>query len=170
MPWQDEAIPTLRILISDLEGTTYSDSRLEQTLVVAAKLTAQEVSFDNTYTISVENLSISPDPVDTEDDIFVNMMVLKAACLVDHSTFRTKASLEGLKAQLGPAAMQVGGNLAGFKTLLELGPCATYTQFKDDMIWGNLDNVKAVMSPFSSNKADFRYLTRDRGYPGSPHI
>lgn len=173
MTWQDEAIPTLRILINDMNSSnyTYSDDRLEQTLVVAAKLANQEVSFENTYTISIENVTISPDPTDEDDDVFLNMIVLKAACVVDHSTFRTRAATEGIKAQLGPAALQVGGNLAGFKTLIELGPCATYTQLRDEMLWGNINNVKAIMSPFSSNRADFRFLSHDRtGYPSAPHI
>src|SRR5574339_394773 len=104
MPWQDETIPTLRILINDLDSTnyTYSDDRLSQTLVVAAKLINQEVEFDNEYTISIENVTITPDPVDDGDEVYVNMMILKAACIVDQSTFRTKANIEGVKAALGP--------------------------------------------------------------------
>lgn len=160
MTWQDEAIPTLRILINDLSSTPdYSDERLEQTLVVAAKLIQQECVFANTYSVSIENVSISPDPQDEGDEAFMNMLILKAACVVDHSTFRTKAALEGVKAAMGPANLQVIGHLAGFRTILEVGTCATYSDLKDQLLWGNIDVVKAVMSPFSSNRADFRYLS-----------
>lgn len=160
MPWQDEAIPTLRIIINDMDTVSpaYSDIRLEQTLVVAAKLIMQEINFTNIYTVSVENLTISPDPVDTSDLAYTNMMILKAACLVDFSTFRTKAAMEGIKAVLGPANLQVAGNLAGFNTLLDKGPCATFNQLRNEMLWGDINMVKAILSPFSGNKFDARYL------------
>lgn len=158
MAWQDEAIPTLRVLINDLGSPpTYSDARLEQTCAVSAKLIQQECVFSTSYEVSVEDSTITPDPQD--DPVFMNMMILKAACLVDHSTFRTKAALEGVKAAMGPANLQVSGHLGGFRTILEVGTCATYTELKDQLVWGNIDVVKAVMSPFSSNRADFRYLS-----------
>ncbi len=160
MPWQDEAIPTLRILINDIDTSspTYSNSRLEQTLVVAARLIQQDIDFSSAYTTSIENVTISPDPVDEEDDAFLNMMVLKAACIVDQSTFRTKAAMEGVRANMGPTSLQVSGNLSGFRFLLENGPCLTYTEMKEALLWGNTDIVKAVLSPFSGNKFDSRFL------------
>ena len=152
MPWQDETIPMLRILINDMSfSPAYSDERLEQTLVVAAKLVEQEFDFNTDYTITIEDPSISPDPVDEDDRSFVNMMVLKAACLADQSTYRNKAVMEGVKAALGPASLTVAGNLAGFKTLLEKGPCASFEEMKDVLIWGNTNVVRAVLSPFAGN-------------------
>lgn len=152
MPWRDETIPMLRVIINDMSfSPAYSDERLEQILIVAAKLIDQEFDFDTDYTISIEDPSISPDPIDEDDRVFVNMMVLKAACLADQSTYRTKANVEGIKAALGPASLTVAGNLAGFKTLLEKGPCASYTEMKDSLIWGNINIVRAVLSPFAGN-------------------
>jgi len=164
MPWQDETIPTLRVLVNDLDSTSYqySDDRLAQTLVVAAKLINQEIDFDNDYIVSIENVTITPDPVDAGDEIYVNMMILKAACIIDHSTFRTKALIEGVKAALGPANLSVAGNLAGFKTLLEVGPCASFIELKEQIQWGNVNIVKAILSPFTGNKFDPRYLNNYR--------
>jgi hypothetical protein len=157
MPWQDETIPTLRILISDLSSSpTYSDERLEQTLVVAAKLIQQEMSFDVDYTCSIENITISPDPVGTDDKVFETMMVLKAACIVDQGTFRAKALLEGIRASVGPASLTVTGHLNGFLEIMKNGPCAAYQQLKTDVSFGNLSVVKAVLSPFSGNLFDPR--------------
>ncbi len=165
MPWQDETIPTLRVLINDLSATpTYSDDRLAQTLVVAAKLINQEIDFANDYVVSIENVSITPDPVDAGDEIYVNMMILKAACIVDHSTFRDKARIEGVKAALGPANLAVAGNLAGFKTLLEVGPCASFKELKEELHWGNTNIVKAILSPFVGNRFDPRYLNQYMKY------
>lgn len=155
MTWQDETIPMLRILINDLSSSPiYSDDRLEQTIIVAAKLTYQDIDLENTYTISIENVSITPDPIDNSDDAFLNFAVLRAACILDHSTFRTKTALEGIKASLGPASLSVYGNLAGFKTLLEIGPCATYLEMKEAYQFGNINVVRAVLSPFAGNRFD----------------
>jgi hypothetical protein len=159
MSWQDETIPMLRVLINDLSASpTYSDDRLEQTLIVAAKLVYQDIDISYTYTISIENVSISPDPTTNSDDAFLNFIVLKAACIADQSTFRTKAALEGIRAALGPASLSVGGHLPGFKTLLELGPCATYTEMKEQFEFGNVNIVKGILSPFVGNRFDPKTL------------
>jgi hypothetical protein len=61
--------------------------------------------------------------------------------------------------------LTVTGHLLGFKTLLDKGPCASYAELKEQMQWGNTSVVKAVFSPFSSNKFDARDL---RGYVPEP--
>jgi hypothetical protein len=155
MSWQDEAIPMLRILINDMGVTpVYSDDRLEQTLVVAAKLVYQDIDGTYDYTISIESVTISPDPTSNSDDAFLNFMVLRAACIVDQSTFRTKAAMEGISAALGPASLSVSGHLPGFKTLLQMGPCATYAEMKTEFEFGNVNIVKGILSPFAGNKFD----------------
>lgn len=145
----------VRILINDMSSTpTYSDERLQQLIVVAARYVVQEIDFDVTYTVGVSVPSISPDPTsaDTLDDVFANFVVLKAACLSDQSLFRTKALMEGITARCGPATLSVLGHLPGFKQLLNEGPCAAYTEFKRQYYLGNARGVRAIMSPFVSNE------------------
>jgi hypothetical protein len=154
MAWQDEAIQTLRILINDLgEEATYTDGRLEQVLLVAAKMVKSEFVLATTYTISVSEVSISPDPIDELDDAFMNFMVLKAACIIDQSTFRTKALAAGIVAKCGPAMLDTVGHLDGFKQLLEIGPCASYEALKLQWTFGGgMTNVfRAILSPFRGN-------------------
>lgn len=159
MAWQDEAIPMLRVLINDLGATpTYSDDRLEQMLIVSAKLVYQDIDLTYDYTISIESSTISPDPTTNEDDAFINFFVLKAACIADQSTYRTKAAMEGIRAALGPASLAVGGHLPGFKTLLELGPCATYKEMKEAYEFGNVNIVRGILSPFAGNRFDPKTL------------
>jgi len=155
MAWKDSMIEILRVLISDLGTTpTYSDRRLEQILVVAAQYVDLEMDFANTYTITFAPPTISPDPVSLDDDAFVNFTCLKAACLTDWSTYRSKALLAGIKAKCGPTQLDTLKHLDGFNTLLERGPCAAYEQLKQSWIFGNAEIVKAVMSPFVSNDFD----------------
>ena len=162
MSWQDETIPMLRVLINDLgETPDYSESRLEELLLVAASYVSREIGFANDYTVSITSCTISPDPTDKSGDglDFMNFIVLKAACIVDQSTLRTKAALAGLKAQFGPARLDTLQHLDGFKILMEQGPCATYEQLKMEYMFGNDHYVKGVFSPFVSNNFDPASLT-----------
>lgn len=163
MSWQEEIPLITRVWINDLDETspTYSDDRILQVITVAAQNVVREVSLINTYSIDVINSTISPDPTlnNTEDKDFVALVALKAACILDQSTFRTKAINEGIKTSLGSASLQVAGNLSGYKTLLDVGPCAMYSQLRTEFEIGNPSVVQAVLSPFVGNKFDPSYVS-----------
>ena len=145
--WQDSAIIILRNLIWDNDDTVlYSDARLEEVLVVGASQVVAEVPFDVTYTVNVGVSSISPDPSD--DEIFMYLMTLKAACIVDRGNARLAAMKSGLEAKCGPATMKTLKHMEGFATLLSMGYCAAYEQAKKEYQFGDATWFKAVLSPF----------------------
>lgn len=149
-------INIIRILINDFdcEDHTYTDTQLEKTLAVSAQYVVQELSFSTTYTVTVNPPDISPDPTDSDtlDNVFTNFVVLRAACLIDHWTFKTKAALEGIRARAGsPVDLEIRGHLRGYEILLDKGVCATFEQLKMEYKFGNANNIKAVLSPFVSN-------------------
>lgn len=157
MSWNLELPIIVRTLINDwADNPTYSDERIIQVLTVAAKYVQFDVVLDHQYEVDVLNNTISPDPtvVNERDEIFISLVSLKAACIIDQSTFRTKAAMEGLRASLGPAAFAVGGSLAGWKEILEKGPCALYNDFIEHWDVANASSIKAILSPFSGNKFD----------------
>lgn len=161
--WEVEIPLIVRTLINDLGDTpTYSDDRIKQLVVVAARYVLNEIPFSTQYNLDIINNSISPDPsADTSRDVyFVSFVALKSACLLDQSTFRTKAVSEGICTALGPANLSVAGNLSGYKTLLEVGPCKTYEQTRLEYVAGNTQIIRAVLSPFVGNNFDPRYLLR----------
>jgi len=164
MSWKTEIPLIVRTLIGDLSDTpTYSDDRIEQIIAIAARYTIQEINFINKYTIGVVNSTITPDPTSAtsaEDTVFIGLVSLKAACLCDQSTFRTKAANEGIRTSLGSANLQVSGNLAGYKTILDEGPCAMYQQLKMEYNIGNATAVASILSPFVGNKFDPRSQLR----------
>lgn len=163
MYWEVEIPIIVRNLISDLDSNpVYSDARIQQLAVVAAQYVVNEVNLTTTYTIDIINQTISPDPSDpaSRDVDFVSFVSLKSACLLDQSTFRTKAALDGIKTSLGSASLSVTGNLAGYKTILDQGPCALYNQLSFDHNVGNATAIRAVLSPFVGNNFDPRYLLR----------
>jgi hypothetical protein len=158
MPWQVEIPLITRVWINDLDETspTYSEDRILQVVAVAAQNVIREVSLSTIYAVDVVNLRIQPDPTSTElkDNDFVALVALKAACILDQSTFRTKAINEGIRTSLGSASLNISGNLKGYQTLLEMGPCAMYSQLRTEFDMGNPNIVQAVLSPFIGNDFD----------------
>lgn len=160
MSWQIELPIIVRTLINDLDeaNQTYSDERMLQVIVVAAKYIQFDINLTNTYTVDVTNPSITPDPTQQNDDIFISLVSLKSACMFDQSTLRTKAALEGIRASLGPASLSVGGSLAGLKLIIDKGPCAAYDELTSHWDVQEATAIRAVLSPFVGNKFDARYL------------
>jgi hypothetical protein len=159
MAWQEELIIIVRNLINDISETpTYSDDRLLQTIAVAAKYVQFDVVLDHEYIVNVVDSSISPDPTFDSDNIFVSLVCLKAACLVDQSMLRTKAATEGIRASLGSASLIVGGNINGYKLILEHGPCALYEELTSHWDVSNASAIHAIFSPFVGNKFDAKNL------------
>lgn len=159
MAWQDETIITTRVLVNDLNTPyEFSDDRITQILVVAGKYVQFDVNLDYVYDIDVVNQTISPDPTVSNDSIFISLICLKAACIIDQSTYRTKAALEGIRTALGPAQLSITGQSAAWRTMLEQGPCAAYDELTSHWDVKEATAIAAVLSPFVSNKYDPRYL------------
>lgn len=161
--WQLEIPIMVRTLINDLSATpTYSDERLLQIITVAARYVQFDVVLDQSYDINVVVPAITPDPTIDNDSIFISLVSLKSACIVDQSVLRTKAALEGIRAALGPAQLSVAGSLAGLRMIIEEGPCAAYDQLVSHWDVKEATAIRAVLSPFVGNQFDPTSLT----YPG----
>jgi hypothetical protein len=165
MYWEAEIPIIIRTLINDLESTPlYSDSRIIQLATVAAQYVAKNANLKVEYKIDIINQTITPDPSDpnSRDTDFIGLIALKSSCILDQSTFRTKAALEGIKTALGSANLSISGHLAGYKMILdqEGAPCKLYDQLILDHNIGNATAVSAILSPFVGNKFDPRYLLR----------
>ena len=156
MAWETDLVTILRNVIFDVDSTnyTYSDDRLKEMLVVSAQLVNSEIKLDNDYTISISTTGISPDPTAVNDFDAQNFFVLKAACLADQSSLRTKALSAGNTVKLGPGAISSGPNVNGYKLLIEVGPCNTYESSKWEYELGNVKAIRAILSPFTGNNFD----------------
>ena len=76
MAWQSEMTTIVRHLINDtdISDPTFTNSRLETSILVAAQLMNNEINFGKVYTIDVDGCSLSPDPtVETKDNAFINL-------------------------------------------------------------------------------------------------
>ena len=160
--WILEMPLIVRTWINDLaDNPTYSDDRLQQAIIVAGQYVTREINLDTEYKCDIINLSITPDPslASTRDEAFITFTALKTACILDQSTFRTKAAAEGIRAGLGAANVSVAGNLKGYKDILDKGPCAMYEKLRIEYEIGNAHNyIRAVLSPFVGNNFDPQHL------------
>lgn len=165
MSWQDEMIPMVRNIVNDADPSnyTYSDARVQSLIVTAARVSILEINYAYPYAVSIQAGTIFPDPTNVSpgqvpsvyDDIFIGLVSLKAACLVDQSTYRTKMLAAGIRATLGPASINTDGMLNGFLKLLEQGACAMYEELSTQIQFGS-PPVQAILSPFVNNKFDPR--------------
>jgi hypothetical protein len=159
MSWQTEIPIIVRTLVNDWsDQPVYSDDRLIQAITVAAKYVQIDVTLDNQYSVDVVSPNITPDPTENKDDIFISLVSLKSACIIDQSTYRTKAATEGIKAALGPANLQVAGQTAAWRTILESGPCAVYGDLVANWNVKDASAIAAILGPFVGNKFNPRYL------------
>lgn len=161
MSWQQHLTTIVRVLINDLDAPyEYSDARMEQVIVVAAKYVQFDVNLDHLYTIDVVNPNITPDPTSDSDEIFLSLVGLKAACIFDQGTFRTKAALEGIRASLGSASLSIAGTTGGWQSIIDHGACGLYDELTAHWDVKNATAIAAVLSPFVGNRFDPRYLLR----------
>lgn len=150
MAWTDDMTTILRVLVADPASTTYTDDTLQQTLVVAAFQVIQQVTFDQAYTLSISNVTIVPDPTltATQDDSFVNLVTLKAACIVDRGAAITAAN-QAIFVRDGSSTIDLREILKGKLALLAKGWCAVYEEARLEFLT-NKQSVAgaAVMTPF----------------------
>ena len=155
MSWQTEMTTMVRVLINDtVEPYQFSDERIQQTILVAGKYVQFDVVLEHSYSIDVTNGTLTPDPTDDNDEIFLILASLKAACLVDQGTLRMKAAMDGVRAALGPASLSVAGATTGWELILKHGPCKLYDDLVEHWDVANASAIAAVLGPFSGNKFD----------------
>lgn len=162
MSWQGETIVMVRHLIDDLDPTnyTYSNDRIETALLVSAQIVQSEVDFEQVYTISVEECSISPDPISPRDDAFLNLAALKTAALIMMSEFKTH-SLSAISVTDGPSTINFTA-VAGFiKTLYENAQKG-YEKYKFNYLSGAASLGKAILSPYSPGSDAISHNFRSR--------
>lgn len=150
MPLQNTLITITRHLINDLDvDTTYSDSRIQEAIVVAGLIVAQEFSFSTEYTFDLINLDIDPDPVSVPDNLAVALFTLKAACIIEMNKYQDAVG-NSIRVRDGDTEIDTTTGFRGYKDILDNGPCKTYEKLvKDKTIHQSMGFGGAVMSPIA---------------------
>lgn len=153
--WQTEIVRILRNLIGDLTGDLYTDERLVELVVVSAMFVNKEVSLTTEYTINVTTLSICPDPSSdsVRDESFINLVSLKAACILDQCYAR-QASRQGVAVRdsIGISIDNRGSLSAALALLKDLGYCRAYENTKLEYELDRMSEAgRAILSPFKTD-------------------
>lgn len=153
MSWANEMVIILRHLIDDVCNITYTNSRLEETIIVAAQLVNLEVDFDKTYIIDIDALILTPDPTaSVRDNAFINLVVLKAACIILSGEAKANALL-AIKIKDGPTEIDTGQRHKALEVRVT-HVCEDYTRAKLQYVTGDGRTGQAVMTPFTWNRND----------------
>lgn len=148
MAWTTSLVLMVRYLINDIDSATYSDARLKQSIVIAAQLASMDVSFDKTYTIDIDAVTITPDPFDgTQDSGFINLIALRSALLIFSNEAKIASTL-GVRIMDGPSTIDVSGRLASALRLLDSAK-SSYEKAKVDYVIGNARGFQAVTTPYT---------------------
>lgn len=148
MSWENQMTTMLRVLIDDVSSSQrYSDERLEGVLIVAAFQILQETRFETTYTVNISTHEITPDPteIDPQDYNFINLILLKARCIVFSGEYKTQ-SLNAISVTNGPSSINMAGSATAMKDMY-LNACKEYEEYKMNFIAGSAG--KAILTPFS---------------------
>lgn len=150
MTWQNVMTCLLRTLIGDDgEEKEYVTSRLEQIIVNSAHFVVTELDFTTTYTIDVSGCDISPDPTSVDDSLwFINLVVLKAACVIAASEYKVKAG-NAISVKDGPSSIDARGSAAEFKERYHKF-CEDYESAKLQYMSGESIVGTAVMTPYTN--------------------
>lgn len=157
MAWQSESIVVLRIMIDDWGSPpTFTDARLEQLFLVAAQLVNSEMNFSTTYTVDLDECSLSPDPTTgTKDNNFFNLTCLKAACILDQAQARTAAG-RAVQISSFKSSIRLTDVASHRLALLKEGYCKLYAETK---LQYELDRASvagaAIMTPFRTAASDY---------------
>ena len=152
MAWQTEMVRLLRHLISDLDEDepTYSDDRLQELLLVAAQLVQGTVTFSQTYITDVDEVLLSPDPTvrDQRDDAFINLTLLKAACVLDQADARRYAG-QAIEIADYSSRISIRGIASAKLALLDKGWCKAFDEAKFEFESGNVGSAgAAILGPY----------------------
>lgn len=151
MAWQTEITRIVRAIINDLsEPYTHCGGRLEELIVIAAQLTKNEVDFDVVYTTNIGTVSISPDPTLTasRDDNFINLIALKASCLILTGELKL-AGASNIRVTDAGASVDLGGQYLSLKDLAGR-ICGDYMAAKTAYKMGNLSGMKVILTPYTA--------------------
>jgi hypothetical protein len=161
MAWQNEMVVVLRHMIDDLDPTnyTYSDSRLEETILAATYILQVDMEFNASYQVNVDEGSLIPDPTTTapKDDDFIALCSLQAAIILYRSLMKTY-SLKGFMISDGPSSLDTRGVVANLNIVYK-----DLVQKFDEAVFmykaGKYGFGKSILGPYSPGSD-----TANRGY------
>tara|TARA_A100001201_G_scaffold34409_2_gene36637 strand:+ start:4156 stop:4671 length:516 start_codon:yes stop_codon:yes gene_type:complete len=152
MAWTTDLVLMLRTLIGDLDSTKYTDTRLQQVLVIGAYNVINDAPFNNNYVVDMNAMTISPDPITKTDTDFNVLTSYKSACILLGSEIKTESS-NSISIKDGPSAIDLRGVTSSLNVMYQ-DFCKKYEELltKYNYEKGSGDGTPAgvaVLGPYS---------------------
>jgi len=127
MAWDTDLVLMLRVLVGDLNiPQKNTDAYLKRILIAAGILVVNDIDLSQDYIFDISNITIVPDPVILGDILAQALIPLKAACIMNQSQFQIALS-QGIRVRDGDSQIDTSVSFGGYKDILQLGPCASYS-------------------------------------------
>lgn len=148
MTWQNEITRMVRFLVNDIDATSYTDDRLEETILVAAQLLLSSMDFEQSYTVDVDSLVLTPDPTASpKDNFFINVLAIKTATIILGSEAKTLAA-QSYRIKDATSSIDISSAYQSIHQLyLEL--CDKLDKMIIDYRAGNSIAGQAVLTPYT---------------------
>lgn len=142
--WASDIITLLRVLIDDVDATTYTNARLTDVIVVAAHFISREINFDYEYIVDIPSQTMNVDP----DADFKNFAALKAAGIILNAEARTLAK-QAFRVKDGPSEIDTGRVYVYIKGLADTMD-ENYAIARLAYQAGNLRACRAIFTPYTT--------------------
>lgn len=145
--WNYDVTQIIRHIINDTEAPqVYTDARIKTAAVIAANFVARDITLGQTYTISIYDETITPDPnSDPTDFGFVNLIGIRGAILILQGQLKQFA-VSSMRVTDGPSSIDVAGIFSNTKKLID-DLLLSYSIAKNKYVMGSSGYGKSVLSP-----------------------
>lgn len=168
MSWQGQISTMVRHLISDVDPTNYkyTTKRLETAILVSAQLVTFDTDLKQSYSINVEQCSLSPDPTDAEtfDEAFISLVSLKTSCVILGSEVRAESG-NAISIKDGPSAIDLRG-VSNTLIILYKDLCEKYEKMLLEYQAGNSLAGHAILGPYAPGSDFVRRTYSDHDFRG----
>lgn len=162
--WDGPMVEMMRYIISDYDPTnqTYSDDTLKSLILYGSVLIFKDILFALPYVIDMSQLTITPDPVVNKDFAFINLSILKAACLLSRNELKASAN-DALKWKDGQSSFD-GSDRGKIQKAVTDSICKEFWDAKMQYEFGDVCPGKVMLGPFSSDRISYG---TDAGFLGT---
>ena len=150
MAWQDEMVQITRFLINDIDKSSYSDSRLEDTILISSQFLLTEIPFDNNYIIDITKVTLSPDPttISPKDSAFIALACFRTSWFIAHLE-TLSAAKNCIRVTDGPSSLDATTIYAA-KKQIEDDLERQYNTKKLQFLAGDITACAAIITPTTS--------------------
>jgi hypothetical protein len=152
-----------RNLIQDVDEQRpeYRDEAIRDMLITAAKLVSGDLGLASRYTIVTETTTITPDPVEANDDGFINLMLLRAQLFLVIGEWR-KSVRKSFLVNLGPrVSMNTAVSAEVYANLVK----ALKDQYATELVKYKLNDTNGITTIMSGSPVGPDYPEMGETFP-----